>query len=361
MADILHVTGSVHVGAEDVRGDLWVVGGRVSFERPRSGESVVTIRGHVLPGYVDAHCHVGLDHHGAVSDEVAEQQAMADRDAGTLLIRDAGVPGNTRWMDERADLPQVIRAGRHIARTRRYVRNYAHEIEPEEVVAYVRAEARRSDGWVKLVGDWIDRDRGDLAPCWPDEVVTAAVAAAHEEGARTTAHCFGEESLHQFAAAGSDCVEHASGLQEDTIEAFAQRQIAIVPTLINIETFPSIAAAAGDKYPTYGAHMLDLHQRRFATIGAAHDAGVPIYNGTDAGGVLAHGLVAQEAALLVQAGMSTTEAIAATTWAARAWLGRPGLEEGADADLVVLDEDPFADITALRAPRHVILRGALIV
>lgn len=360
MADILHITGPVHVGAEEVRGEVWIVDGSITFERPLSDASVVTIRGHVLPGYVDAHCHVGLDGQGAVSDEVAEQQALADRDAGTLLIRDAAVPGDTRWMDERADLPKVIRAGRHIARTRRYVRNYAHEVEPDEVVAYVRAEARRGDGWVKLVGDWIDRDRGDLAPCWPDEVVAAAVAAAHEEGVRTTAHCFGEESLHQFAAAGSDCVEHASGLREDTIEAFAQRQIAIVPTLINIETFPSIAAAAGGKYPTYGAHMLDLHRRRFATIGAAHDAGIPIYNGTDAGGVLAHGLVAQEAALLVQAGMSTTESIAATTWAARAWLGRPGLEEGADADLVVLAEDPFADITALRSPRHILLRGALI-
>ena len=83
-------------------------------------------------GLVDAHCRVGLDPHGAVPREVAEEQALTDRDAGTLLIRDAGQPGDTRWVDERGDLPKVIRAGRTIARTRRYIRNYAHEVEEDE-------------------------------------------------------------------------------------------------------------------------------------------------------------------------------------------------------------------------------------
>ena len=35
------------------------------------------------------------------------------------------------------------------------------------------------DGWVKLVGDWIDRDIGDLAPLWSDDVLKAAIDAAH--------------------------------------------------------------------------------------------------------------------------------------------------------------------------------------
>ena len=92
------------------------------------------LRGWVLPGLVDAHCHVGLDAHGAVDRETAEQQALADRAVGTLLIRDAGSPADTRWIDDREDLPKIIRAGRHIARTRRYIRNFAHEIEPEQLV-----------------------------------------------------------------------------------------------------------------------------------------------------------------------------------------------------------------------------------
>src|SRR5690606_15980410 len=160
---------------------------------------VRSLDGWVLPGYVDAHCHVGLGPEGAVDAATAEEQATTDRDHGTLLIRDAGSAADTRWIDERDDLPKIIRAGRHIARTRRYIRNYAHEVEPEQLVSRVRAEARTGDGWVKLVGDWIDRDTGDLEPCWPRDVLTQAIAAAHDEGARVTAHCFGQESLYDFA------------------------------------------------------------------------------------------------------------------------------------------------------------------
>lgn len=361
MASVLHLTGPILVDEHDVRGEAWVLDGRLTFDRPSgAGHDIETVAGWVVPGYVDAHCHVGLDAGGVVPREVAERQILDDRAAGTLLIRDAGQPGDTRWIDERDDLPKVIRAGRHIARTRRYIRNFGWEIEPEELVERVRLEARAGDGWVKLVGDWIDRSTGDLAPCWPDEAVAAAVAAAHEEGARTTAHCFGEESLRQFAAAGTDCIEHATGLVPDTIEAFATAGIAIVPTLVNIATFPGIAASAAEKFPDYGRHMLDLHERRYATVAAAHEAGVPVYVGTDAGGSLRHGLVAQEMAELVAAGLTRVEALGAATWAAREWLGRPGLVEGEDADLVVLAEDPRADIAVLAAPAAIVLRGVTV-
>ncbi|MGL4744631.1 MAG: amidohydrolase family protein, partial [Dermatophilaceae bacterium] len=244
MAQVLHLPGPVLVSADDLCPEAWVLGGRMTYTRPAGDHDVTTVAGWVLPGLVDAHCHVGLDRYGAVDDATAEAQATTDRDAGTLLIRDAGSPADTRWIDGRADLPRVIRAGRHIARTRRYLRNYAWEVEPDQLVERVRIEARAGDGWVKLVGDWIDRDLGDLAPCWPRDVLAEAVAAAHEEGARVTAHCFGEESLRDLAAAGTDCVEHACGLEDDTVEAFAAQGIAIVPTLVNIDTFPQIAEPA---------------------------------------------------------------------------------------------------------------------
>ncbi len=360
MATVLHVQGEILVGPESVRPECWVVGGRITYAAPAGpGHDVQTVRGWVLPGLVDAHCHVGLDQHGPVPPEVAEEQALTDRSIGALLIRDAGQPGDTRWIDERADLPRIVRAGRHIARTRRYVRGYAHEIEPDELVAHVRLEARRGDGWVKLVGDWIDRETGDLTPCWPAEAVVAAVAAAHEEGARITAHCFGEQSLHDFAAAGTDCIEHATGLDERSTPVFAQQGIAIVPTLVNIANFPQLAAPAREKFPTYHAHMLDLYARRYETIARAHEAGVPIYLGTDAGGALPHGLAAQEALELHRAGLSTTAVLDAATWGARAWLGRPGIEEGDPADLVVYADDPRADLRTLLDPRLVVLRGVV--
>jgi imidazolonepropionase-like amidohydrolase len=358
-APVLHVRGQVLIGPDETRDELWVVDGKVTFTKPQAAD-IQTLDGWVLPGLVDAHCHVGLDSHGAVPREVAEEQALTDRDRGTLLIRDAGQPGDTRWVDEREDLPKIIRAGRHIARTRRYIRNYAHEVEENELVQHVRLEAHRGDGWVKLVGDWIDREVGDLAPSWSRQAVVDAIAAAHEEGVRVTAHCFGEESLRDLAAAGIDCIEHATGLQEDSIDQFARQGIAIVPTLVNIANFPALAAPAAEKFPGYHQHMLDLHERRFATIGAAHDAGIPIYVGTDAGGALPHGLVAQEMVELTKAGLTTLEVLAAATWGARSWLGQPGIEEGADADLVVYGADPREDVTVVADPKGIVLRGRLV-
>jgi imidazolonepropionase-like amidohydrolase len=357
MAQVLHLTGPVLVGPQDVRPQAWVLGGRITYAAPAGDHDVTTVPGWVLPGLVDAHSHIGLGAHGAVDDATAEQQALADRDAGALLLRDAGSPADTRWVQGREDLPRLVRAGRHIARTRRYIRNFAWEVEPEQLVDQVRLEASAGDGWVKLVGDWIDRDTGDLSPCWPADVLARAVAAAHEGGARVTAHCFGEESLRDLAAAGTDCVEHACGLEPDTITAFAAQGIAIVPTLVNIDTFPQIAEPAREKFPDYYGHMIDLYQRRYATIAHARDAGIPVYVGTDAGGSLPHGLVATEVAHLAHAGFTTTEALDAACWAARSWLGRPGLDEGEEADLVVYADDPREDLAALAAPSLVVLRG----
>ncbi|MCC5034387.1 amidohydrolase family protein [Streptomyces sp. WAC 00631] len=354
---VLHIKGRVLRGPEDVRDELWVRDGRVTYEPPAAAREVTTLTGWVLPGLVDAHCHVGLDARGPVDESTSEKQALTDRDAGTLLIRDAGSPSDTRWIDDREDLPRIIRAGRHIARTRRYIRNYAHEIEPGDLVAYVAREARRGDGWVKLVGDWIDRSTGDLAPCWPRGEVEAAIAEAHRLGARVTAHCFAEDSLGDLVEAGIDCVEHATGLTEETIPLFAERGVAIVPTLVNIATFPRLADGGQEKFPRWSDHMRRLHERRYETVAAAHDAGIPVFAGTDAGGSLPHGLIAQEVAELVKAGLPAATALSAATWGAREWLGRPGLTEGAPADLVVYDTDPREDVRVLAAPRHVVLRG----
>ncbi len=355
-APALQVTGRIRVDGERILDRLWILDGRISYSPPSSGE-VETVRGFAIPGLVDAHAHVGLEQTGAVGPERTEAHALAERDAGVLLIRDAGSCADTAWIHQREDLPRLIRAGRHIARPKRYVPGVAHEVEPDDLVARVREQARAGDGWVKLVGDWIDRDRGDLGPLWPREVLTAAVAAAHEEGARLTAHCFAEESLADLAAAGADCAEHATGLVPDTIEAFAAAGTAIVPTLINTLNFPSFAKAGRPRFPSYAAHMLDLHERRYDTVSAAHEAGVPVYAGTDAGGQQKHGLIAYEVLELAKTRMSDVEALGAASWAARRWLGRPGLEEGAEADLVVYLDDPLDDLRVLARPHRMILRG----
>lgn len=358
----LHVRGRGLPDGEPV--EWWIVDGTLSAEPVNDAETVFGADGFggwIVPGLVDAHCHVGLGEHGPVDDlEECIRQAETERDVGALLLRDAGSPVDTRTLDDHDDLPRIIRHGRHLARPKRYQRGFAIELEDESQLPDAVAEqARWGDGWVKLVGDWIDRDIGDLAPLWSDEILKQAIDAAHDNGARVTAHVFSEDALPGLINAGIDCIEHGTGLTDDTIELMVERGTALVPTLINIENFPGIADGAA-KYPAYARHMRDLYERCYPRMAAACEAGIAIYAGTDAGSMVAHGRIADEIEALKGIGMSPTEALGAASWTARAWLGRPGLEHGASADLVCYAEDPRSGAEALNLPDVVILRGRVV-
>lgn len=354
----LHIRGRGLPDGAEVQ--WWVTDGRLSAEPIADAETVFGADGAggwIIPGLVDAHCHVGLGPGGATSVDEAVEQAETERDAGALLLRDAGSPVDTRSFDDRDDLPRIIRAGRHLARPKRYMPGLPIDIEDEsQLPAYVAEQARWGDGWVKLVGDWIDRGVGDLAPLWSDEVLVQAIDAAHAEGARVTAHVFGEDALPGLIKAGIDCIEHGTGITDDTIELMLEHGTALVPTLINIENFPDIAAKAA-KYPTYAKHMRDLYASCHQRVGAAHEAGVPVFAGTDAGGMIAHGRIGDEIAALRRVGMTPTEALGAACWDARAWLGRPALEHGASADLLCFRDDPRE--AGVSDPDLVILRGRI--
>ncbi len=353
----LHVRGTILPGG--LARELWIRDGTI-VEGPLTRAAEVA-GGWILPGLIDAHCHVGLGPGGAVERDEQERQALTDRDTGVLLLRDAGSAADTRWIDDRPDLPRIVRAGRHLARPARYIRDYAHEIEPSELVAYVEQEVVRGDGWVKLVGDWIDREAGDLSPLWPRDALDAAIGRAHELGARVTAHVFGEDALPDLLGAGIDCIEHGTGLSDDLIALMAERGTALVPTRVQVDNFPSYAEAGQARFPTYAAHMRALHARVDDTLHRVYEAGVPVYAGTDAGGVLPHGLVAREVVALADSGMAAADALAVASWAGRAWLGRPyGLAVGDPADLVVYDADPRAELAVLGSPRRVVLRGRVV-
>ncbi|MGH3909396.1 MAG: amidohydrolase family protein [Pseudonocardiaceae bacterium] len=337
-------------------GELWVADGVICTE-PVPGATTVVDGGYLLPGLVDAHCHVGIGSRGPATLDEAAEQAATDRDAGTLLIRDCGVPLDTRPLQSREDLPRILRAGRHLARTKRYIPTIGVELDdPWLLPQAVEEQAAAGDGWVKLVGDWIDRDIGDLAPLWPDDVLAEAIRVAHAAGARVTAHVFGEDALPGLIAAGIDCIEHGTGLSAGTIDEMAARGTALVPTLINIENFPGIADRAG-KYPRYAAHMRALHGGVRAAVGAAVEAGIPVYAGSDAGGGIAHGRLVDEIAALRTVGLSGEQALAAGSWATRDWLRVPALVPGAPADLLVTRTDPRLDPDALRDPALLMLGG----
>jgi imidazolonepropionase-like amidohydrolase len=340
--------------------ELWITPDGLVSAEPIRGATTLVDRGWIVPGLVDAHCHIGLGAKGAKSLDEAVADAETDRDAGTLLIRDCGSPLDTRPLRDRADLPVIIRAGKHVARPKRYIPSVSVELDdPALLPDEVEAQATAGDGWVKLIGDWIDRGVGDLAPVWPDDVLVEAIEVAHAVGARVTAHVFGTDALPGLINAGIDCIEHGPGLTDELIDEMARRGTALVPTLINIDTFPAIADSAV-RYPTYAAHMRDLHAGARGVVRRAVEAGVPVYAGTDAGGGITHGRIADEVDALHAAGMSGAAALGAASWAARSWLGRPLLSPGDPADLVVYAVDPRADLGAVRTPELIMLRGRLV-
>ena len=261
-------------------------------------------------------------------------------------------------MDRRARRPPADHpASRHISRTKRYVRNYAHELEPDQVVEYVRSGPGAAAGWVKTVGTgstgrsatWLRAGR--TKPSRPQ-------SPQHEEGAQVTAHCFREESLRQFAAAGTDGIEHACGLTPETIESFAAQRIAIVPTLVNIDTSRYRRRSAGRSSPvcrSRGRPARPAFQRRWRR----HMT--PAYPSMWAAtrGHAPHGLAAQEGRCLTRAGMSTLEAIRRADLGrlARGWASRGSRRPPPTSSF---STPTRGGVEALQHPRQIVLRGALL-
>jgi imidazolonepropionase-like amidohydrolase len=364
MSGLLHLRGTVVVDDTTELDEVWVADGRLTRTPPPGAGRAREVTGWVLPGLVDVHCHIGLGPGGAVDEEEALVQAKADRDAGTLLIRDAGSPTDNRWVQAREDLPRLIRAGHHLARPRRYLRHFGLELDDvAQLPDAVAEQARFGDGWVKIVADWIDRSEGvdaDLRPLWPADILRDAVSAAHDNGARVTAHTFSHEAVDPLLDAGIDGIEHGTGMDADQIAEAAHRRIPVTPTLLQVARFDQIAAQAGARYPVYAERMRGMHARRHEQVRALHDAGVPLLMGSDAGGTITHGSLPAELAAVVDAGIPARDVVAAASWRARRFLGAPGIAEGASADVVVYAADPREDVTVLNRPAAVVLRGRLV-
>jgi imidazolonepropionase-like amidohydrolase len=211
---------------------------------------------------------------------------------------------------------------------------------------------------VKLVGDWIDRGEGDLRPSFAADDFAAAIEAAHEAGAKVTAHCFGTEVLSGLIGAGIDCIEHGTGLTPELIGPMTERGVALVPTVLQTAMLPEFAAAGRSRFPAYAATMTGLHARRRETLMSAYEAGIPMFAGSDGGGDQRHGIIGEEIVAMHELGLPAPYALGASSWRAREWLGfNPGLGEGDPADFVVYDADPLVDLSVVLRPAAVVLRG----
>lgn len=319
--------------------------------------------GFAVPGFVDSHAHIGVGSDGPVGLEEQEVQACAQRNTGVLALRDCGAPVDNRWLDSRDDLPKLIRAGRHIARPKRYIRGMPIDCENlADLPDLVAEQAKRGDGWVKLVGDWIDRSNGadsDLDPLWPTEVLIDAVAAAHENGAKVAVHSFAHATINSLLEAGVDDIEHATGMDADQADEAARRGVLVTPTLLQVELFKDFADQAGAKYSVYAATMSRMYDERREHFAMLREFGVTLVMGTDSGGYQEHGTIGKEFELWLDRGVSRLELIDVATWKSRIALNFEQLSPGASADLLIYREDPRAS-GALDQPDHVVINGQLV-
>ncbi|HEX5496805.1 MAG TPA: amidohydrolase family protein [Mycobacteriales bacterium] len=355
-----HLRGTLLPGGE-IR-ELWALGDRITFTRPAGEHETVAGWGWVLPGLVDAHTHPG---HGA--DRTFDQavfrarfraqfraECRAHAESGVSAVR---VPGSRRRVPgallDDPDLPRVIVAGRWLAWAGlREVDSAAHH-RVDDLVAAAVAEATASGGWCKVVADW-----EPFSPAVPEDLLATAVDAVHRAGGRVAVHCQTAAGCRAAVLSGADSVEHGMHLDPGLLDLMARHGTALVPTL---DVFASDIARvraqpAGPRRDWY----LDGFAGLLATTRAAHESGVAVYAGTDSVGGIRFGNVAGEVEWLVRAGVPAADAVAGASWRAREWLGLPGLVEGGPADLVVYDADPRVDISTLRRPRRIVLRGRIV-
>jgi imidazolonepropionase-like amidohydrolase len=348
----LHVDTTLVTTGERV--DLWISGGRF-VAGPLDGVDTLA-GGFAIPGLVDAHAHLALASPLSTGNEAdrVRASARAHLDAGVLAIREPGGPGRaSSAIGDDEGLPTVFTAGRFLAPAGRYLPGLAREVDDEGLAAAARDELAHARGWVKVIGDFFDDD-GRLSVNYRTETLAEVAAAVHAAGGRITMHAMIPDSIQQAIDARFDGIEHGTVIEDPQIRAMAAAGIAWTPTALIDDILRDTGEAILGR--DRAAWLEEATHGHGAAIRLAHQLGVRLLAGTDAG-MTPHGVVADEIRLLHTFGLPATAALGAGSWDARDYLGLPGIQVGAPADLVVLPDDPREDLIVLDHPSLVLLRG----
>jgi imidazolonepropionase-like amidohydrolase len=227
----------------------------------------------------------------------------------------------------------------------------------------VRANAAMGARCIKVVATGGVLTRG-LAPreaAYTQAELDALVDEAHRLGLRVAAHAIGEGGVLAALRAGVDSVEHGMFLDQASVEAFLAAGARYTPTF----SAPH-GILGGPAVPTWiKDRARPAAEAQVASFRAAVQAGVKVVAGTDAGTPdNPHGGVAQEVAFMVRAGLDPLLALRAATGEAADLLGvddRGVLRPGAAADVLAVEGDPVADVTALTRPTAVFQDGQRVV
>lgn len=223
----------------------------------------------------------------------------------------------------------------------------------DDGIEAIRVQVKDGVDFIKLAmdGDSMNPSSIKLACAFRQEEVDALVTEAHRLGRRVVVHARGAEGVATAARAGVDLIFHASWMDERALEAVVKSGAALCPTLSllvnNIEFTQATDPAS--------ASLVDAHKRELeaavVNLTRAREAGVRFLLGSEAGfAVTPYGeWHARELENHVRyLGFSPAEALQQATLH-NAWFtrfdGQVGrLDAGCDADILVLDGDPVADI-----------------
>jgi imidazolonepropionase-like amidohydrolase len=229
----------------------------------------------------------------------------------------------------------------------------------DAMIAEVRREVKYGADWIKIYATGTLRhvDPATLEPLaqLSTEDVRAIVAEASRWRKDVAAHAYGGAGARAAVEGGVRSIEHGMMLDDDTLRLMVERGTFWCPTL-SVYASDTRVETPGDLMN----RIVASHKRVFQS---AMKLGVKIVFGTDVG-AFPHGTSAREFVRMVDYGMSPIEAIRSASTRAAELLRMEKqigtLASGAYADIIAVDGDPLADITALQRVRFVMKGGSIV-
>lgn len=193
-----------------------------------------------------------------------------------------------------------------------------------------------------------------------DDELKAIVETAHALGKKVASHAHAKAGIDAALRAGVDSIEHGSYADKETIKLFKKSGAYLVPTLLAGATVVEMANTSNFMSDDIKVKAIKVGADMQANFTASYRAGVKIAFGTDSG-VSRHGINAQEAVLMHQAGMSNSDILVSATVNGADLIGMSDslgtLEVGKIADVIAMDNNPLEDITALLDVGFVMKQG----
>jgi imidazolonepropionase-like amidohydrolase len=363
----------------------------VGAGEPKRGPSSGSVR-HVdlagrtlLPGFIDCHVHLTMNAEAAPTAIVspvdqmvalihASINALNTLHSGVTTVRDCGAPHAIDFELRRAAeeglcvTPRLLLSGRALCMTGGHGWHLiGREVDgADQLRRAAREQLKAGADNVKLIasGGILTHGTDIGKPQFTVGEMRAAVEEAHAAGRTANAHAHGAEGIKRATLAGVDSVEHCYFIDPEGIEMMLARSTVLVATSSAVRNVVSYGVTAGIPQHIVEKAESAIHAHVFG-FKAAHKAGVRLAMGTDSGVPFTrHGNNLDELLYLVEMGLSPQEAIRVATLDSARLLKLDGqigsLDEGKNADLVIVDGDPINDIAVLRLPdkiRRVVLNG----